>query len=197
MSGKLFLKSKKMTNNHILGIINACFHAFTLSFKGEAKKWRKGFYMNNMKALNAVCQSCPLAGMGAKMTKNGFISACLARQAKEIKMDSCPNCKKGRVIKEGSWLGAPLGITIFIPKDWIPGAVIYPVKQSKALPWGKKREKRIAKYPFTTMQVGEIFEGDVIYKARIRSAASKITRQHKKKFISRIENDKIIFERIL
>ena len=150
-----------------------------------------------MKTLTTVC---PLAGMGAKMTKHGFISACLARQAKGIKMDLCPNCEKGRVIKEGIWPGPPTGITIFTPKDWTPGAVIYPVKQSKALPWGKnwkKRKKHVAKYPFITMKIGGIFEGDATCKAKMRSAASKITRRYGKKFISRIENDKIIFERTL
>ena len=150
-----------------------------------------------METLTAICQACPLAGMGATMTKNGFISACLARQAKGVKMDSCPNCEKGRAIKGGCWLGAPTGITIFIPDDFVPGAIIYPVNQPVTLPWGKKRKKRTAKYPFITMKIGGIFEGDATCKAKMRSAASKITRRYGKKFISRIENDKIIFERTL
>lgn len=136
-------------------------------------------------------QPCPLAGLGAIMSWNGFVSACLARQAKEESFDPCPKCKIGKKIKAGKKTSPPKGIKIIIPTDWTPGPVIYP-KESQT--WASVGRKPT--WPFTTMEIAEVFEGNSADKKRIWGAMYQAARKHGKKFENWIMGDKIFVERV-
>lgn len=134
---------------------------------------------------------CPLAGLGACMTENGFASACLARREKKIRFDPCPFCKKGKKILAGEKCKPPEGITFFKPDGWTPAPIKYPAEQPYTKwPRGKTH------YPFASMDVGAVFEGLAENKQKIRFACAAIARRHGKKFVSKVKDDKIFVTRI-
>lgn len=134
--------------------------------------------------------NCPLPCAGAKMAWNSFASACLARQAKKMVFNPCVTCKIGVKIAAGEKCTPPKGITIFTPTDWTPAPIKFPLSPSG---WGNAQTTI---YPFSSMKVGEIYEGEVENKVKIRCAYSNMSRKYGKKFVGIIKDNKFIVERI-